>query len=224
MKKIYESMNKEHREKVFYGDLISADIILTTLTRDAFGTVDDTNVDLCFQIYLQTWIRSRGGLNPSFSTPSYIKQALCDKFSGVNSSVVSKCVTHALCEIYRREPELKKRTDAIEAVQKNVHMNAQKNESFENAYVNDPEYGLVPEKPVFVSGFGCDKEYLSHLYSAKDEKLSFERVGSSEVKGIAGPVDLYRLILPNGTEYLRIFICNYGSSNQKFAPNGTKYI
>ena len=217
-------MNKDYREKVFYGSLFSAESILTSLTRAVFGTMNDMNIDLCFQIYLQTWIQSRGGLNPTFSTPTYIKQALCEKFSTVNSNVVSKCVTHSLCEIYRHEPELKKRAAAIEAIQKSVCDNAQKNVVIENAYLDDPEYGLVPEKPVFVNGFGDDKAYLSHLHSEDGTKLSFVRVGSSEIKGISGPVDMYRLLLPDGTDYLRVFICNYGSSTKKAAPKGTKYL
>ena len=151
-------------------------------------------------------------------------QALRERFSSVDSALVSKCVTHALCEIYEREPELKKRAIAVEAVQNNVRANAQKNIAIENLYLEDSEYGLLPGKPVFVNGFGRDKEYLSHLYTDADERLSFERVGSSEVSGIAGPVDLYRLILPNGEDYLRIFICNYGSSYKKITPKGVKYI
>ena len=224
VEKIYESMNKEYREKVFYGSVISANIILTRMTRNVFGTENDANIDICFQIYLQTWIRSHGGLDPTFSTPSYIQQALRERFSSVDSALVSKCVTHALCEIYEREPELKKRASAIEAVQNNVRANAQKNMAIENLYLEDPEYGLVPGKPIFINGFGKDKEYLSHLYSENDEKLSFERVGSSEVPGIAGPIDLYRLILPNGNDYLRIFMCNYGSSYKKITPKGVRYI
>ena len=224
VEKIFEGMNKEYREKVFYGSIISADIILTSMTRNVFGTVNDANIDLCFQIYLQTWIRSHGGLDPIFSTPTYIQQALCERFSGVDATLVSKCVTHALCEIYEREPELKKRVKAIETLQNSVRANAQKNKSIENLYIDDPEFGLVPGKPIFLNGFGRDKEYLSHLYSDADEKLSYERVSSSEVQGIAGPVDLYRLFLPDGKEYMRIFICNYGSSFKKVAPKGVRYI
>lgn len=224
VQKIYDGMNKDYREKVFYGSLVSADRILSELTRNVFGNVNDMNINLCFQIYLQTWIRSRGGLEPTFSTPTYIKQTLCDRFADIDSNVVLKCVSFSLSEIYRREPELKKRVEAMETIQRSVHENAQKNISIENAYLNDPEYGLVPEKPVFVNGFGRDKEYLSHLYTEDGTKLKFARVGSSEVNGIAGPVDLYRLLLLDNTEYLRLFVCNYGTTTKKVAPKGTRYV
>lgn len=221
---IYDGVKTEYREKLFYGDVFSADNILSSLTRYVFGAANDANVDLCFQIYMQTWIRSHGGLDPMFTTPTYIKQALCERFSAIDANIVLKCVTQSLCEIYRREPELKKRADVFEAMQKNFHDNTQKNAAIEAAWLDDPEYGLVPEKPIFVNGFGKDKEYLSHLHSEDGIKLNFERVGSSAVRGIAGPVDLYRLLLPDGAEYLRIFVCNYGSRNYQAAPKGTKYI
>lgn len=82
----------------------------------------------------------------------------------------------------------------------------------------------MPEKPVFVNGFGRDKEYLSHLYAEDGMKLNFARVGSSEVNGIAGPVDIYRLLLPDNTEYLQVFVCNYGSTFKKIAPKGIRYV
>ena len=187
VRKIYDDMDKDNRDKVFYGGLSSAEDILVSLTKAVFGSdkVNDLNIKLCFQIYLQTWIRSRGGFNPVFSTPDYIAQALCKKFSGTEPSIVIKCVTYSLSKIYSHEPDLKAKADAVMAIQQNVHDNAQKNAGIENAYLNDPEYGLVPEKPIFVNGFGNDKAYLSHLHTDNGTKLSFTRVGSSEIEGIA---------------------------------------
>lgn len=226
VQKIYDGMDKDNRDKVFYGGISSAENILISLTQKVFGNdnVNDININLCFQIYLQTWIRSRGGLNPAFSTPTYIKEALCKRFSTIDANIVLKCVAGSLDEIYNHEPDLKTKADAVEAIRRSVQDNSKKNTEIENAYLDDPEYGLTPEKPVFVNGFGNDKEYLSHLYTEDGTKLNFERTLSMKVVGIAGPVDQYKLTLPDGTEYINICICNYGSSNSKTAPKGTKYL
>ena len=224
VERIYENTNKEQREKIFYGGLRSAERILISLARDTFNNTEDMSIELCFQIYLQTWIRSRGGFNPLFSSPDYIKQALCKRFESIDHDAVLKCVTCSLSEIYRHEPELKMRADAVSFLRNRVNDNAQKNAEIENKFLNDPEYGLVPEKPVFVNGFGSDKEYLSHLYSDEGIKLNCVRVGSSNVEGISGPVDLYRLLLPDGTDYLQIYVCNYGLSTKTNSPKGTKYL
>lgn len=224
VEQIYENTNKEQRRKIFYGGLKSAERILTSLAQDAFGNTEALSIEMCFQIYLQTWIRSRGGFNPLFSSPAYIKEALCKRFESIDAGSVLICVNGSLTEIYRHEPELKMKVDAIEAMRQSVNNNAQKNAEIENLYLSDLEYGLVPQKPVFVNGFGSDKDYLSHLYTDEEIKLNFVRVGSAPVEGIAGPVDLYRLLLPDGTEYLQIYVCNYGSSNKKSSPKGTKYL
>lgn len=224
VERIYENTNKEHREKIFYGGLQSAERILISLAQETFNNTDDKSVEICFQIYLQTWIRARGGFNPLFSSPDYIKRALCTRFASIKSKAVLKCVSSSLSEIYKHEPELKMKADAIETMKNRVSDNAHKNAEIENSYLDDPEYGLVPEKPIFVDGFGSDKEYLSHLHAEDGTHLDFARVGSTVVEGVSGPVDLYRLILPDGADYLQIFVCNYGSSNKKIAPKGIKYI
>lgn len=91
-------------------------------------------------------------------------------------------------------------------------------------HLKDYEYGVVPNKPIFANGFGSNKEYLSHLAAINGTKLTCERVGSSEVAGIAGSVDLYRLLLPNKEEYLRIYLCNYGARTTKDTPKNVMFV
>lgn len=110
IKKIYNSVDSEYRDKIFYGSEWSAQEILFGLAKNVFGKINNKNVELSFQIYLQTWNRARG-VELSFSTPSYIRQTLCERFSNVDSYIVSKCVMYSLCEIYRHEPELKRRIE-----------------------------------------------------------------------------------------------------------------
>lgn len=215
VERIYYNTNIEQREKIFYGDMRSAERILILLSKSTFNYVDDVSIEQSFQIYLQVWIRARGGFNPTFRTPSYIKEALCKRFNSIKPDTVIKCVNCALSEIYCHEPKLKSTAEAIETMQASVSNNAKKNAEIENKFINDADYGLIPEKPIFVNGFGSDRNYLSHLYTEDGIKLNFDRVGSTVVTGISGPVDLYRLLLPDGKDYLQIFICNYGSSSPK---------
>lgn len=224
VKKIFDRMDCEYRNKVFYGDIASANEILTSLTRASFDSVTDENINLCFQIYLRTWIRSHGGFNAYYSTPSYIKEAVVNRFNEADPAIVLKCVDCSLAEIYRREPELKEQADFVECLSKEIQDNALKNSAIEGMYIDDPQYGLSPMKPVFVNGFGDDKAYLSHLYTEDGTKLSFERICSIDVKEIAGPVDEYRLLLPDNTEFAHIFICNYGTQTPEHAPRNMKYI
>ncbi len=90
----------------------------------------------------------------------------------------------------------------------------------QDLYLKDAEYGLVAQKPIFVNGFGKDQYYLSNLCTSDGTKLSFERIGSSEVPGIAGPVDAYKLLLPDRRLYMTIFVCNYGTRTTRDVPKG----
>ncbi|MBP3493849.1 MAG: protein kinase [Oscillospiraceae bacterium] len=224
VRKLYIEMKEETRKSVFYGGFDAAENLLLSLAKGAFGNVAPPNIRRCFEIYLQTWIRTHGGFDANFSTPDYIKKALCKRFSAIETHIVSKCVDLSLQEIYRHEPELKRRAEMVKLTQKYVASNAVQNKNVEETHMNDPEYGVIPEKPIFVAGFGWDREYLGHLYTENGVKLTFDRVGSLNVKGIAGPVDMYRLLLPDRTEYMKIYICNYGTKNTKAVPRGLKYV
>lgn len=158
-----------------------------------------------------------------FRTPTYIKQTLVQRFSGVPAQDVVTCVERSLDIIYRHEPQLRESALSAELFMANVAEQAKQNVEIQELYLHDEEYGKKPDKPIFVNGFGNDKEYLSHLYTQDGVKLTFERVGSSEVEGICGPVDLYKLLLPDGGLYMNIFLCNYGTRNTTDVPKGVVY-
>ena len=221
--RLYNGMDANGREKIFYGGIPEAQQIILSLANDVFRSATDDKLELCLQIYVQCWIRSRGGFGMQFRTPTYIKQTLVQRFSGVPAQDVVTCVERSLDIIYRHEPQLRESALSAELFMANVAEQAKQNVEIQELYLHDEEYGKKPDKPIFVNGFGSDKEYLSHLYTQDGVKLTFERVGSSEVEGICGPVDLYKLLLPDGGLYMNIFLCNYGTRNTTDVPKGVVY-
>lgn len=224
VEKLYSGMKAEIRDNIFYGGLKFADYTLTTISKEVFGNTENINIERVFQIYVQTWIRSKGSFDVQFSMPDYIEQALIRKFEMIPEKQVQQCVRNSLAIIYENEPELKQQVALLQNLKKNEEVNAQLNRTIEDLYVGDCEYGLCPNKPIFVAGFGKDKEYLSHLATSTGGKLCFERLGSQEVVGIAGPVDLYRLSTTDNRGYMNIYICNYGSRNTKDVPVGLIFV
>ncbi len=227
VREIYKKTEPKLRDKLFYGGVDSAERILCQMSQKVFGAVTAEHIVLCDEIYLQTWIRSRGGFDPRFSTPSYIKEALCRRSPQMPAQTVCQCVDCALEEIYRQEPELKKRADMLETMamfQQYTAGKAVHNEAYEKQHRGGPDYGLRPERPVFVRGFGFDKAYLSHLHTPEGVKLDFQRMGSMQVADIHGPVDIYRMLLPDGREYAVIYLCNYGTQMPEEAPGNLRYI
>lgn len=65
------------------------------------------------------------------------------------------------------------------------------NAQAETQNFDDPEYGLVPNKPVYTQGVGGSKQYLSGLKSSLGEELAWNRRGSTSVSGVNGMIDIY---------------------------------
>lgn len=100
--------------------------------------------------------------------------------------------------------------------EKTVANNAQA----ETQNYDDPEYGLVPNKPVYTQGVGGSKQYLSGLKSSLGEELAWNRRGSTSVAGVNGMIDIYDSTLPSGRPYKTVYINMYGSSNSSKLPKG----
>ena len=91
---------------------------------------------------------------------------------------------------------------------------------------NDADFGLVPEKPIFtlaLMSVDGEKEYLNQLYTAKGEKITYTRQGSTGVDGINGMIDIYDTYLPSGDFYKTIYINMYGAKRSQSAPKGFSF-
>lgn len=97
---------------------------------------------------------------------------------------------------------------------------AKKNVLAEKANLDDPEYGLVSEKPIYTQGVNGSKRYLSALRAASGESLTWTRCGSKCVEGIEGMIDIYESTLPSGEPYKTLFLNMYGSANSETVPQG----
>ena len=96
------------------------------------------------------------------------------------------------------------------------------NAQAETQNLDDPEYGLVPKKPIYTQGVGGSKQYLSRLKTSLGEEITWNRRGSISMVGINGMIDIYDSTLPSGKPYKTIYINMYGSSNSQKLPKGFK--
>lgn len=86
--------------------------------------------------------------------------------------------------------------------------------------LDDPEFGLVPNKPIYTVGVNGSRLYLSALKTSNGESIKWARRGCTQVEGVHGLVDVYDICLENGTPYKTIFINMYGVDTSKKAPCG----
>ena len=87
----------------------------------------------------------------------------------------------------------------------------------------DPEFGLVPEKPIYTIATDIvegQRAYLSKLRTVNGEKITWNRRGSTSVDGVHGMIDIYETFLPSGQQYKTLYINMYGAKKSISAPNG----
>lgn len=211
---------------LFFGDVKNAFFIIPQMASVVYGVkknYSESELSVCFNLYSDIWIRKHFGLNPECTTVEYIKEVLTDKYKFIYPATICNVIDIVVDFIYRNEPAIKPKVlEQSDFVKGYVSENSVNNIGKEDIFLNDPQYGLCPEKPVFVKGFGEDKSYLQHLETVDGKPVRFHREGSMPVSGISGMVDIYTLYCEDKL-YMQIFLCNYGNSTSKTAPRGLRY-
>lgn len=100
---------------------------------------------------------------------------------------------------------------------------SESNRQAASAHIEDPAYGLVPNKPIFTRGVRGSQEYLCGLVTVAGEPLQWNRRGSIGVQGIQGMVDVYDSYLPSGQAYQTLYICMCAQTNSRQAPLGFQW-
>lgn len=106
------------------------------------------------------------------------------------------------------------------------------NEPILERYVGDPDFGRVPEKPVFVEGIAEASRYMHCLRDGNGNRLEFfRRSPAMQVPGIAGPVDCYLILKTTGfwifkksTVVDAIFVSEYSPRTIWLPPQGYSLI
>lgn len=222
VKKMFQKKDEKMSRKVFYGGYQEAHEIIISIYRILQKGINcelEEGLLLSDEIYTQVWIRKRG-FSPELCETKNIKNNLKNRFIFVDEQILEDAIDMCVQIIYINEPDIKERDSAAEFL-KSMHLkNASMNKTIEFLYVDDIEYGLVPNKPVFVAGFGNNRAFLDSLCTDTGEEIVYQRIGSNEVKGIEGPVDSYNICKKNGEKYGVIYLCVYGSAKPTRVPKG----
>lgn len=87
----------------------------------------------------------------------------------------------------------------------------------------DPEFGMVPEKPIYTLATDIvegQRAYLGKLRTVDGEKITWKRLGSTSAESIHGMIDIYETFLPSGQPYKTLYINMYGAKTSIAAPKG----
>ncbi len=225
LRKIYDGMPDHSKQLLFRNDIRTAQRIIGSTAallpenKKLFVSSKKLRLErawgLLAGVFGRAMIMLPGRILESISADS--------RYDDIPRETLTACIAECLGFICSLNTDLRDRTDLWLLRERMVSQSAVQNRGAEDRFIHDPEYGLVPEKPVFVRGFGADRAYLDALRTAGGVRMTYDRLGSTQVPGISGPVDIYDLFLPGGKKYMRIYVCLYGEKNSRTAPRGLKF-
>ena len=225
LKNLYDGMPALTKMQIFGNDIKNAQWVLFNirdlLDEDGLSDLfsDEENLEKAWDLFVSIWSRI------FIMQPSELVESISNKWAtaGIEDDILLSCIAESLGYIYAMNPKQKARGMSYLFREQMVRKIAGGNLDIEDRDVDDPEYGLVPSKPVFVCGFLQQRIYMDSLCASDGREITYSRRGSMQVEGISGPVDIYDLFYENGEKYLTIFVCLYGKKNSQTAPGGLKF-
>ena len=219
VKEAFESYDGLAAKNVFIDGKKSARDIIESL-----AVIYGLNLDECdsykytqiLNTYSDTVIRLRLGN----SYDSIAKSLRVNHSDLVDSQeIAEKVLGYVIFNLKNPEFKLDNET-SIALVNASVGMTDKVNIIDETKYLNDPEYGLVPEKPIYTNGRDGSSQYLSSLCSIDGKPLQWNRRGSIYSEDNIGLVDIYDCYRESGDQYITIYINMYGNHNSTVIPKG----
>ena len=94
------------------------------------------------------------------------------------------------------------------------------NISIQEASIDDADYGLCMTKPVYTNNTDDAERFLNTLKSTLGETLTWDRLETLDVEGIAGKVVVYNSYLPSGKSYKTVYVNEHGINAETRIPRG----
>ena len=120
---------------------------------------------------------------------------------------------HDAAEMLYSDPEIDKNIG--QAADWSVS-NMMQRKSFED----DPDYGLIPEKPILVHGYFDQRSYMERLQTTDGEEIEFTDKGTVNTDKVGGPVGIYQAKTKSGKSLPDLYISYFCLITSNKAPRG----
>ncbi len=222
----YQSYKPEVVQAIFPGGRVQAGKIVTSLSK-IYGvdldTSDAKKYDDILATYSNVWLRKVVTQSPDDLVIASLQANYGDLIP--SKEVAQKA--WAFVTLNMNNPDFSLESAENMAALKHMvdmysHMEkiASQNVDAEKENLDDPEYGLVANKPIYTRGVEGSYAYLEELKTSSREKLTWQRLYSTAAEGINGMIDVYESTLPSGEAYKTLYVNMYGSANSKKVPEG----
>jgi len=113
-----------------------------------------------------------------------------------------------------KTPTDRKLIDTFFKLDQGLSETTKKNYDFHD---NDPEWGYSQYKPILTPSIFASLTYIHCLHLPSGERIKAERIGSIEVQGYEGAIDVYEFINHNN-QMKRLYVSGYGTEMPLKAP------
>lgn len=222
----YRGFKQDMVEMIFPGKKQQADCVVRSL-----AVITSTNLNSCdakdyfdiLSIFSGVLIRCV----VTHSEDSHIVAMLQQKHGNYvkSKSVAQKVLTYCRMNMNNTSFALNSKEDleALDVLNSLFASNeniAKGNSVAQTQNLDDAQYGLVPEKPVYAKSVAGSEQYLSKLRTEDGGRITWNRRGSTSVSGVSGMVDIYDCCDSAGKMCGTIYINMYGTQNSNVAPVG----
>jgi len=222
----YRAFKQDMVEMIFPGKKQQADCVVRSL-----AVITSTNLNACtakdyfdiLSVFSGVLIRRV----VTHSDDSHIIAMLQQKHGNYvkSKSVAQKVLTYCKLNMNNNSFVLSSKKD-FEALDMLVSLFASNeniakgNSIAQTENLKDPQYGLIPEKPIYAKSVSGSEQYLGKLRTESGDRITWKRRGATFVSGVNGMVDIYNCFDPSGKKCGTIYINMYGTQNSNVAPTG----
>ena len=225
----YLLLDAKWAKKVLPGGKAQADAVIS-----AFAHILNMDLDQCDEktytlllyMFVHIWARTERVRR----TDNQIRDMLLSKYSEyIHCANVDRILMFAKLNMQNSKFSLKNPQDGelLAEMARIAYENrqiAEKNEKIADRYTKDPDYGLIPAKPIYTDGAVGSYQYLNSLCTDAGEDLCWKRIRAGFADGIEGMIDCYELHVPDGKLYGTLYLNLYALSNSQTAPAGYMFI
>lgn len=224
----YSSYKPEFIRVLFPNGMAQASSVIVSLSkifRIQLNQLSSEEYLTLLRIYTTTKIRI---ISPQLTDESTRKQLLLEFKQFINRENVNQVIAFVKISLLNSEFSLLTNSDLLSLSMMASNLDDGESSTEHNnrvAYMfeEDDDYGIVEIKPLYCNEVAGSKAFLSRLVTASEESLKWERIGSKQVDGIMGPVDVYESTLLTGETYGRLYINMYSHTAPKRAPKNYKF-
>jgi len=177
-------------------------------------------IEFLFRFYLQVFITKVIVPAVSKLRRDSSNEAVVRQITEFPPEIVVAGIDAVLPFIYEQMPELEKRDNDKKKMAQMIAEQAGANKGLEELHIDDPEYGLVPEKPIFTAGIDEEYDFATRLISSDGRELEYERMGSRFSKGAATLIDIFSFTYADGSPKGSVYLCMYSDKTSTKAPQG----